>query len=371
MDFKYLVLSDIHLGHNLNKTETIVMHLNKFFDKYDNLIRNVDAIFLAGDVYHRLLTMSSTDAILSTEWLTQLAIFCRTHNIKLRILEGTPAHDVKQCLLFKTTLKNLKIDIDFKYIGNLYIEHFVEKDIHVLYVPDEYKHKSEDTVKAIKEYYKQIEIAQVDTCIMHGAFRYQIPAESPSNFSETEMLNLVRYYIHAGHIHTSSIYRRIINQGSFDRLAHGEEESKGGLICSIGKESSYKRLINTDATMFLTLPVNADDTLESFTERNGQLIESLYEKDAPSHLRILVSKHHPMNHSLDELKRIYPYFKWTKKNTEDEEQQVVKSMFKKEEFLVLDINSGNVTDLIRDDTQKLNLDKSVSELVMKELSYVV
>ena len=59
----------------------------------------------------------------SHEWLTELIVFCKQHDIILRILEGTPSHDRNQSKVITSIIKKLNIELDYKYIDTLYIEH--------------------------------------------------------------------------------------------------------------------------------------------------------------------------------------------------------------------------------------------------------
>ena len=66
---------------------------------------------------------------------------------------------------------------------------------------------------------------------MHGMFGYQLPLGVPiHHHDERRYLDLVEGYIFIGHVHTPSRYKRILAQGSYDRLAHGQEEEKGFYI---------------------------------------------------------------------------------------------------------------------------------------------
>ena len=102
---KYMVVSDIHFGSNKNKTTNIANNLLNYLYVNVKIIKDLDVFILAGDVYDRLLSMASLDNIIAMECLTKLCMFCKLHNIKLRILEGTPSHDNKQCKVFSTSCR--------------------------------------------------------------------------------------------------------------------------------------------------------------------------------------------------------------------------------------------------------------------------
>ena len=152
---KYLVISDIHLGHNINRTEYIVNNLRDYIFK-NKKFKDLDIIFIAGDIFDRLLNPSSNDMIVSCVWLTELVKFCKERKIKLRILEGTPSHDWKQAKLISNIIEKLNIEIDYKYVDTLFIEDMEDLGLSILYIPDEYKHKATDTFKDVKKLMKSL-----------------------------------------------------------------------------------------------------------------------------------------------------------------------------------------------------------------------
>ena len=246
----YLVLSDIHLGHPLVPTEYIVNNLIDFFSKYYKVISKVKLIYLAGDVTHKQLTAGSDEYNLTVKWLSILVMFCSKHNIKLRILEGTPSHDWGQVKAFSSIIDNLNTGVDYKYIDELAIEYLEDLDIHTLYVPDEWNDTGKKTELDVMALMAKWGIDKVDNCIMHGHFKYQIPMiELDSSHSEEFYATITRYCINIGHVHTSSVNGPILAQGSFDRIAHGEEEDKGGMLVSLYNSGEYEHefLVNENA----------------------------------------------------------------------------------------------------------------------------
>jgi len=253
--FNYIAIGDIHFGHTNTTTEHIIESFNQWFKTYMSTILKTNAIFLEGDVFDKLLGNSSTDYILAMEWLYNLAIFCSKHKIKLRILRGTLSHDWNQLRLVEKTFLKLKTELDFKYIQTLHIEHMSDFNIDVLYVPDEYKHDASDTFKDVQALLVEKGLTSVDIAIMHGNFSYQLPIKTVTAHDENSYLNIVKYYITINHIHTSSIFDRIIAPGSFDRLAHGEEEDKGCVHITLFKDGSkrFSFLKNTLSKIYKTI----------------------------------------------------------------------------------------------------------------------
>jgi len=251
----YLVISDIHLGHSRTKTKYIVNNLLTYFSTNHKIFKNLDILFLAGDVYDKLLATNSEDFILANEWLATLAIYCKTNNIKLRILEGTPSHDWHQVGVFNTNIESFASELDYKYIDTLSIEFIDDLGITVLYVPDEWNENASDTETEVQALLDKYSLEQL-----------------PSSHNEDFYLSKVKHFINIGHIHIGSANGRILAQGSFDRLSHNEEGDKGGLVMTLYHtgDREYKFIKNKNAHPF-----------KSF---------DLSDKDAPDMLAILDKK---------------------------------------------------------------------------------
>ena len=305
MRFKYLVISDIHLGHNINKTDMIVKNLVEFFNVNYKEFKDLDMVCIAGDIFDKLLTNSSVDYIESINWLTNLIKWCKENSIILRILEGTPSHDWNQAKVISNILENLDVKLDYKYINSLYIETISKHNLTILYIPDEYNHKAEDTYKEVLELMKSKGLEQVDIGIIHGQFHYQLPMiKLESSHTEEDYLNIVKHYISVGHIHTSSVYDRILAQGSFDRLAHNEEEDKGAMLITLDsdKGDSYKFLVNKKAMVFKTIKFK-NESIEEIVKRICKLDKKLPER---SNLRIISESEEILSKHQNTLKSNFP-----------------------------------------------------------------
>lgn len=369
MIFKYLVISDIHLGHNINKTPYIVNNLKSYFRDYAKEFNNLQAIFLAGDIFDRLLPNSSGDYLLAVEWLTELILYCKHNKIKLRILEGTPSHDWNQARLISSVISKLNIEVDYKYIDTLHIEYLEYENIYILYVPDEYKKDAKDTYEEIQSKLKELNIPNVDIAIMHGQFHYQLPmVKLESSHTEEDYLNIVKYFISIGHIHTPSVYGRILAQGSFDRLAHNEEEDKGAMLITITDKSDsyYKFLKNKNAMIFKTLKFK-DEPIDKICNSVRSVISKL---PMYSNIKIISEVEEHLSSSLKILSKEYPTYnikidKIKNKNntTELVKQEVLKNS--------LSITKDNIRELLLQEVKKYNLDNNEYSILLQELDLVL
>jgi len=331
-----LVLSDIHLGHDKNKTLDIVTNLRKFFKTYRNKIIKADMIIISGDTFDRLLASNSLDLMLANEWLTELIKYCRDYNIKLRILEGTPSHDWKQVKNLYNIINSLNIEIDFKYIEILDIEYIEEYNLNILYLPDEWKHTSEDIYKAVLNKLKDYNLDKVDMAIMHGAFSFQLPDFLDNLLEPEDYLKIVKGPIIIGHVHNYSKYKRIVVPGSFDALTHADDNKKGGIFLNLDlntKEFTFEFLENKYKLRFKTIDVTNKDVKEVIKILNK------INDDKLQYIRLLINKNSTIQDSLNELKSMYPNIKLS---TKDIDKKVVNKSI--DETLVLKTTDNIILD---------------------------
>ena len=299
------MLSDIHLGHDVNKAEDMVLNLRKFFKTYDNKIKLLDLIIISGDVFDKLLSNNSPDFHLAYEWLTELLVLCTKYGIILRILEGTNSHDFRQISLLYKTVTNLKLDVDFKYYDILDIEINKELGISILYLPDEWKHDTKDIYKDVLRKLKEHDLDKVDFIVMHGAFSYQMPEFLSHNTHDPEAYSkLAHGPVIAGHVHIRSKYRNVIIPGSFERLSHSDDdEKKGGLLIdydTVSHKWDFKYLDNTHALEFFTFDVR-DYTIEEVKKKLDK-----HKSNKVVHIRLLVGDNSKLKDAFLDLKRLYP-----------------------------------------------------------------
>jgi hypothetical protein len=364
----YLVLSDIHLGHRKNPTVEIIANLDLFINQYAK--DDLDIIFLAGDVFDRLMEFPSPEISEILLWFQRLMYFCAKNNIILRLLEGTPSHDWKQSKP-ATNVIRANLPLNVKYIDTLYIEHLEELDLQVLYVPDEWTADPADTYQQVLQLLKDNNLHQVDIAIMHGCFNYQLPSmiKAPKH-NEADYLDIVKYYINIGHIHTFSVYERIIAQGSFDRLAHGEEEPKGAVYVSLfkAKPAEFYFIENKKAKIFKTLDIRTR-TLENaikFIETNTANLP------LDSYVRLKAKKDHPVFLAFKELELKFSDFHLSKLSdteTDINPYILIDEITIDADYVPITITRDNISDMLIDtiqtkyqlDINKINLAKSMLE----------
>lgn len=348
----YLVLGDVHLGHEKNKTVEIIRNLDEYFGWYTDKspFANVDAIFIAGDLFDRLLNFPSTDSHEIQLWLGRLMRFCARRKIVLRLLEGTPSHERKQSKISEIIFSFLEDKPDFRYIDTLHVEYIEALGIRVLYVPDEWTASTDLTLRQAKELIANEGVDQVDIAIMHGAFGYQLPMAPATvpRHNEGEYLSLVKHFINIGHVHNFTTYERIIAEGSFDRIAHGEEEPKGGTLMTISPQGdSFDFVENKRAKIFKTIELRSTDVDKSME----QIRKVLAKIPDDSYVRIKSTKDHPVYQAFEELKTKFPMFNFSKTTKEDEQDVydlINAAVTLDASYIPVHIHRDNIVSLVRD-----------------------
>lgn len=233
---KFASFSDIHLGHQRTTTPEILESLRHCLDD-NEVYKNVDFLIFAGDVFDRLLELNNPHLFQIDLWMAEVIRQCHYHDVTLVILAGTKSHDRDQNERWVTINNIVKNPCRLHYADTVEITYFKEWDLNILFVPDDWNTDSSITLKEVKDLMSSKGLTKVDLAVMHGQFQHQLPEfislKSPVTHSNEEYLNLVEHYILIGHIHTHTVYDRILAQGSLDRLSHGEEEPKGFLMGEI------------------------------------------------------------------------------------------------------------------------------------------
>lgn len=309
---KIAVFSDVHLGHRKTPTVEIIRALKIAVpDKTET--SDLDMIFIPGDFFDRFLNLPNDDVFEIHSYIGWLLRMCKRRDIVLRVLEGTPSHDWRQSRLVESINENAGIDADAKHVPELSIEYIERFGINILYIPDEWSSDNDDTYQQVVKQLSEHGLAQVDFTLMHGCFPYQLPAhvQVPTHDPD-RYADITKHYVLCGHVHKPSRYRNIIVPGSFDRLAHNEEEAKGHWRLEVtqnGEADQITFVENEGAKLYRTLNctgMSQDDVLDAVEHQV---------RDVPngSHLRIAATADDPAAASLDVLRRKYPMFQWTSK----------------------------------------------------------
>jgi UDP-2,3-diacylglucosamine pyrophosphatase LpxH len=355
--FRFLSIGDIHLGHPRTPTSWIIKNLNQYLNN-DHRLSQVDALFITGDVFDRLLNNGDPQVHEINRFITELLWRCARFDVIVRVVEGTPSHDREQSRFFTEQATNAKIPVDLHYATTLSIEHIERFNINVLYVPDKWRPHTQDTLIEVKQLMAKEGLDQLDFAIMHGAFEYQLPSivPEPTHDSDT-YLELVRYLILIGHVHEPTQKERILAAGSFDRDTHGQEHPKGFYDVSLRSENDWTVTFveNKDAKRYDTI-----DCVDLDSQQAASVISKhLATLPNGSSVKIRCRSDDPIAKDVEELKKRHPQFEWAKPDIKTSKQQTAKEM---DELLHMDIEEFIPIDpktlpgLLRDEITKHTTD---------------
>ena len=354
--FKGLSLGDVHLGHPRTPAEGMLKSLHKYIIN-DTVLADLDVLFITGDIYDRLLANNDPVNYLIERTLTQLLFKCAKHDVMIRFVEGTPSHDREQGRFLVEQARTVGIDVDIHYASTLSIEYIEKFDIHVLYVPDKWRHTTEETLLEVKALMADRGITKVAFAVMHGAFEYQLPdiVTEPAHDSAT-YLALVEYFIMIGHVHRMTEYERILAAGSFDRDGHGNEEAKGFFVFNIFKNKDYQVqfIENKDAKKYIEIDCTSLESREAFI-RIDKDVKLLPQGSA---VKIKCHATDPIAADFKTLLEYYPDLELSLGKHKDE-KQTAKMM---EDVLTMDlevfapITPQSMPDLLMEEVNKLTQD---------------
>lgn len=305
--FRCASVGDVHLGNPNTPTALTIRSLHQYL--HEALIKDLDMLIIEGDLFDRLLNNGDDNVYRIQAWATALMRLCAKHDTLLRIVEGTPSHDWFQSTYFVEQKVNAGIDVDLHYAKTLSIEYIERFDMHVLYVPDRCLPHTDDILVETRLQLARLNLTQVDFAIMHGAFKYQLPAVvTEPTHNEQAYLDIVKYFIFIGHVHQCSQYERILAAGSFDRHSHGDEGDKGFYDVSVREDGTHKItfVINHKAKQYVTLDCHGLDT-KAVNVLVRKRLETL---PKGSNLRLRCNQNDAAGGYVDVLKVEYPDYDW-------------------------------------------------------------
>jgi hypothetical protein len=284
MKIKAVSFSDVHLGHGRVLPHVIHTNIKKVI--YPQLNDELDILFLVGDFFDGLLDMNGQAGWVAACIIGELIEFANHHQFLIRIVRGTFSHDRMQNQFFETESDPTYIgeDLLVRVFDSISIEHLNGLDIDVMYVPDDLP--CDNAMEVVKEMISEHQLQNVDILLNHGYFSHLlpkgIPHEPPNTFQAENFDELVKGFILNGHIHQPSVYRKVISNGSFERLCHGEEEPKGFFVIYYNTESNectHEFIENTLATTFKTFDLTKWRTEADVLIEYGKWLQLMLDED--------------------------------------------------------------------------------------------
>lgn len=305
---RYGVISDVHIGHPRTPTWHIIKTLNKYVTNV-KFMSDIDALFVSGDLFDRLLNLPASEVDDLHDWTERLLRLSKKCHTPIRILEGTPSHDWKQSGTIAKMNELYGIGADLMYVDDLSIIEDESLGMTIGYVPDEYRECCEQTTVEFKELLATRGYDKVDMIIMHGMFEYQIPkaaAKSVSHFKEKEWEDMVRHAIIIGHDHRHKSKGKIVVPGSWERLAHNEEDNKGCLVVDVGSNvTDVYHLTNEDAMWYITIDGAKLTDVEVIAKAEHQLHRFATLECPMGRLKVKYNRKYDISSRLSEWKKAF------------------------------------------------------------------
>lgn len=268
---KIVSVGDLHFGNPRIDAEELYLKLRKYL--YPQL-KDTQLVTVDGDIYDQLLVVNSKSYKYATLFIRDLFNFSAATGAQIRLLHGTFSHDRDQLSIFDALARpatRYKIinQIEVEEIEDLrYKDEVVKTSLKVGYLPDNLSYReATDVVEHLKRSMTVVGWNTLDMLVGHGTFEHTIPANNPHRppitYTKEMFENIVKGIIVMGHIHTPSRKWNIYYAGSFDRMAHGEEEDKGFYVFTrdeANKEGWRSEfIVNKMATPFITIEPTGND----------------------------------------------------------------------------------------------------------------
>lgn len=299
-------IHDHHLFHDNMDTEELIRKLSKVIGDNPDFAK-CDVLSFAGDFFDHLVYFNDPDTYLAKRFIRHVLTMCKKYDVALKIVEGTPSHDAKQCQAFED--ENESIGARLYYGKTLEIEYDEILDMYTMYVPDQLG-DPQTVYESARQLLEKWNLDKVDLIILHGQFRYQFPHLQKIPCHDDELWGeLTNTVIFSGHVHkqSQSPNGKVLVAGSFDRMIHGEEGPKGYYNVTFQQNGNHdiKWIENEESFIFKTIDVRylkPEDTFQHIQEQISKTSEE-------GSYRILVNKEDSFTQSLQELRKCFPLAK--------------------------------------------------------------
>jgi DNA repair exonuclease SbcCD nuclease subunit len=306
MLMKFLVLSDLHIGHNLNNFDVLLQGFNKFVVPE---LSDTQIVFITGDYFHTSLTLNNVEAQQAFFFLSKLMELADIHKFKIRILQGTYSHDRDQVKRLLPLLTGWNADI--QYIDKCYIENLYGSTF--LYLPDNPVYQNMEELLIQLQHYKVSVDHPVDFIMSHGLYDFYKYQGNLPCYNLEFLSSIVKHWICSGHIHTHRIYGKYISIGSFTRFRHGEEEDKGYVILQNVDNSWVPTFVVNECTIkFLTFALD-NLTSNKLVESYKKLLQRYFTETEEAHVRIILKDINQAKNLQTYTANAYPNLKFTYK----------------------------------------------------------
>jgi len=357
---KISFLTDIHVGNPK-------IQLKRLVDNLETIawpeMSDSDLILLGGDFFDCLLNINSDAGVASIYIIDKLLDLVGEKSIYLRILRGTFSHDRYQNRLFVERASALpeKDGLPLvRVLDKIEVEKF-PNGMTIVYCPDDIPCK--DVTESVLTAINAAHLETVDYACCHGYWDHLLPPGLPTRphncLDYDKIAPKVKCRIFNGHVHTRSVWNKVVSGGSFERFRHGEEEAKGFYTASFHEDTHTDVLSfiqNTGTIPFITLDMNileSNDRALSYLKR--RIKDERPDEDCPIHVRIVGTD----SSLIQAIKELYPKAVVTEKKNVIQVQEKVTFMTTIQDLPVIteDNLPAIIYDNVRESHPEMTLDK--------------
>lgn len=342
---RILWTSDQHTLHKRTPTPHILGNLTKFLVT-DHDLAKTDMVLFGGDFMEDQVDFPNTDAQRVLRWGSEFLDQAHEANPDMIAvwLEGTSSHDRGQPKHFLSVAPK---GMDVRYVDTLCI-HVYEKldNLSIMYVPDNMGTMTTDAIWELAlKVLKDNSMDQVDIIALHGGFDFQLHSAARHKGHLLERWETItRHVILAGHIHTPVQKGKLHTSGSFDRVAHGEEHPKGGLVVTLDKASEKCEVEfyeNKNALPYLTMETTPDVEPGALATK---IVEFIRSKKMPpfSQLKIRGGTSTVVNPVVDVLSKEFPMIGFMTDNEANKDHLLEDEIYEQQEYEGVTLNRENL-----------------------------
>lgn len=359
--------TDFHFGSTRTPSLSTLRSIKHAWPDSPEMAKH-DLFIIGGDWMDRLINLSQQSAYEAQEAAIHILTVCKKYDIKLRIVEGTCSHDRRQSIMFTELNTRLEIGCELKYFQDLAIEFIDDLNLTVLYLPDEWHHDSDETLRQAQELIKANGLQKVDIAVVHGGFKYQFPLELPSLHDEVAWSELVNYAILSGHIHAHSRCLKVICGGSFNRNNHDEDGPKGHIRLEIAKGRVRKVdfVDNPYAKIYKTINI-FDLDIQDVLEQIAQL-GSLPDGSA---IRLEYRDPDPIKAIRETVEAVYPRYIFSGVKRVEKKEKELRKLFSGTIFQPVEITRNSVVKLVVERLAKKGNGDDVLALATKAINETI
>lgn len=337
-----LFISDLHTLHPRVHTTYVVDSDEEVIRAY---LSTVDVIYFTGDFWDDSRHTRQDIVHYVIEHISLILRLAKENDIGIRVLNGTPSHDYGQSKMFMSL--NVGIGADVKYLDGIGIFYDERLGMNVGWVEDEYKKNiAVETEREFKNLLRESGLRSVGLMVMHGCFKFQLPIDSATTFSESFWQSITDHLIVIGHDHREKLFGIIRVPGSLERLSHNEEEDKGATVADFidGVTKLYFH-VNQRACLQITVPIN-DSYLEQKAETLRQIERILqHPSKHVARLRIIAKEDSPIFEDFKKWKKDLSFHIQIEKEITSAKKKKIRESFKNVEVLE-EITKDNIDDLL-------------------------